>query len=894
MSLFGSSSSKSFLGGGSSGGSGGGGGGNTIKGVKSAFEFKARETKLRNNLDVEGDIQFSGKLYQGEQDALFDLQNLFKYLTKPAPAFIKNTEIGIERFPVFVSIHWKKGKDYDTSYNFALEDKQLPYIDKIGIDARDTSGSLQNWVNVSENIPATDTSFNFNVNTQLTDNSGNTVTIDQTTNFKLRVYPINSTNTAGEPYNYLVFDNLSFVQGGVPSNPRELEISLIIGSEQKSFKLTFIKPEFNDSEFEQPNEPPIERYKLEYIPLAGDKSNKRFPQVLDTKQVEVLKDATNSTTEITVQDNGMTPVYPGTTYDISLSAKNEENSLFGDVSSIQHTTELPKSSDFKDVDIDNLIFGGFDTKTLRIPGEHTNTSVNYFNINLDNFDKINFIRNELSFFVNYTQLGLDSSYVNITEPPPLVESTLLIKKGATDYSPISKIEYYGYTTTEKTMNGFDGSYQIIQSAPDISFVGIDNIDASKYGNEKPEYQGFGLIGSLSLSFADDIFSSSSEFPPSSDEYSIKYECSGNSIDKTGGQDRFTKEFAFRVDDISGTPTINDFSFDFTSNTIIFNHGIPSIKDTDIDISWNTTNNASKFISKDGISQINTKSTSGLNSLLQNYLSNELQDTYEHQFSNTLFFTEQKNTQTISNAFEVTSFNCINTSNQEFDISVNTDEGKLYCDYNSFTTLGGKISDVKPFGKENIFTWSPTDKYILNGYNNDDIINDNQLIYFDGKFVGPEYYLNGFSPYTDFSVYRPSGKINISYSSKTDTGDNVAGQTVKWLIKRFDNITSTSDNQLKRLKITDNSGTHYDYSKYNQRLFVLQQGTDNTRISGWLDLNTDFKSKDRDFEQDIGVANSSDNTQFFIKLNNDPFNLYVRIGIPISSTQYISNLVIEDA
>jgi len=86
------------------------------------------------NVDVSGSINVSGTLYRDGYDILFNLGKLFDYLTKPAPAFDKNEAISdkyggtlsIQRTSFNIALYWKKGDDYDTSYNFALENKQLP------------------------------------------------------------------------------------------------------------------------------------------------------------------------------------------------------------------------------------------------------------------------------------------------------------------------------------------------------------------------------------------------------------------------------------------------------------------------------------------------------------------------------------------------------------------------------------------------------------------------------------------------------------------------------------------------------------------------------------------------------------------------------------------------
>lgn len=864
-----------------------------------AFNKKVDNTDYE--VDISGDLNFSGNLYQDGSNALFDLQNLFNYLTKPAPAFDLNEEIvdpnldiSSVRITSFdITIFWKRGENYKTNYQYSLEDKNLPYVDRIGVDVRDVSGVLNDWVDVTNSISAEDASYSFEIDQTFTDSSGNTLTIDNTVIFDLRVYPINSVSV-DEPNNYLIFNDLFFAGAGSPSAPRNLVITL---STRTSFTLGFQKPEFNDTEEDESNKPPLAEYKIEYRPVESQ----RFPMVFNTDLVEVVKDGNNSTVSYIINDEVPDfTVFPGTTYDISLSARNNQNksNSFGVVSGISHETELPQSTDFKNVNLSGIVFTGWEpSKTVRIPGESFDSTINYFNTEFG-FPLQVFQSN--SIFVNYTQLGELSDQRERVEELASVEVFHIIgDKEVIDAS----ISFYGYTTDISNEGKYDGSFNISTYNSDISFTNIQNVDAvAAKHNTKPEFNGFGLQGEYMISIKNDLVGEEKLFEPSGGAYTIGYRNSGTNIDKLGTNTN-TQNYEFYVDDLSGDPKIDVSKVELASPTYIFNHGIPSIQSVDLLVEWNTSNNGNYFLPQGGsISsiEINDSSVNGVQNF-KNYNVNEIKDEYSHVFETEIHFTEFIDSDELLDVVKIISKNLI--KNVEGVEDILADQGVFYCDYDSFNTdFNNKITEIKLFGTD-VYQYTNTDlgeQYTLTEYDQTESISDNQLIFFDGKFVGVNY---SPSPYTDIQIFdddNEDGFRQISYSSKRITGDDVDdGSRVKWLVKKFENITVDGDTQTKKLRITDQTGTHYNYSDYPNKLFLIQFNHDDNptrenRRTGWLDLNEIFSTSNNNFTNDIGIQESGSPENLILKAETGiTFDVYIRIGIPNDSDNFIEGLSLVD-
>lgn len=868
---------------------------------RAAFNKKVDNTDY--HVDISGDINFSGNLYQDGSNALFDLQNLFNYLTKPAPAFDLNEEIvdpiqdiSSVRITSFdITIFWKRGENYKTNYQYSLEDKNLPYVDRIGVDVRDVSGVLNDWVDVTNSISAEDASYSFEIDQIFTDSSGNTLTIDNTVIFDLRVYPINSVSV-DEPNNYLIFNDLFFAGAGSPSAPRSLSITLST-STHNSFTLEFQKPEFNDSivghKEDVTDKPPLIQYKIEYRPIESD----RFPSVLNTNSVEVVKDGTNSTTSYRIDDEqpGIT-VFPATVYDISLSARNNQSSSFGKVSGIRHTTHLPQSSDFKDVNISGIVFTGWESsKTVRIPGESLDSTINYFNTESRFLLQVLQVFQSNSIFVNYTRLGeLSDQRKRVEELASAEVFHIIDSEEVIDAS----ISFYGYTTDISNEGKYDGSFNISTYNSDISFTNIQNVDAvAAKHNTKPEFNGFGLQGEYEISLVDNLIGTL--FEPSNNSYSIGYRNSGTNIDKLGTNTN-TQIYKFYVDDLSGDPKIDVSKVELASPTYIFNHGIPSIKNIDVSLSWNTSNNGNYFLPTRGkisLIEINDISINGeLND--KEYVVNEIRNKYTHDFNTAIHFNKSIRSNKVSKGFTIRSINLNADIEETVDICANSGV-VFYCDYDSFNTdFNNKITEIKLFGTD-VYQYDSINEYTLTEYNQIESISDNQLIFFDGKFVGAGH---SPSPYTDIQIFddNENGFRQISYSGKRTTGDDVDdGSKVKWLVKKFENITVDGDSQTKKLRITDQTGIHSNYSDYPNKLFLIQfnhndNPTRENRRTGWLDLNEIFSTSNNNFTNDIGIQESGSPENLILKAETGiTFDVYIRIGIPNDSDNFIKDLSLVD-
>lgn len=873
------------------------------------------------NVDVSGSVNVTGTLYRNGYDILFNLGKLFDYLTKPAPAFDKNDRIAdkyggtlsIQRTSFNITLFWKKGEAYDTSYNFALETKELPYINQIGIDILDASGRLTNWVNVTSSIHGYDLSYVFDIDSQFTDSQGNTFTADKESVFALRVYPINSTNELGDPYNYLVFEDLSFVAPSAPTVPRNLSVQLV-GDRQRTYRIDFIKPEYNDSVI-GPGEnvfdnPPIVRYRIQYQPQTQDCL--KFPSVYDTEQITIERNGTNATTTYTVTDDGTTDierVYPGTMYDISLSAKNEQEDRFGTSSNVSIQTNLPDANDFVNVQLTNIDYLGKRSQNLPvyIPNGG-NQTIQYFNLH-ESYKQLSANTDINTVFVNFHRLGISSD--NRQGNAQNLARVIAYHKVAGVESEDSRIEFDGYEEDAFVPGeGYHGALRVIypnNNPRGVEWVNELNLDANTYKDDRPEYYGFGLRGQYQLVLTNligtTIGNGNTRFEPSVDQYEIGYKVQGTQIDKST-TNQITKSYVFYVDDVNGNPTTT--IVDNATNNInhVYAYGIPSVQSFGFVLKWTTSNNGHYFLPTNGrISRIQNERTTVITSsnLTQEYTTTAIPkgNTYDHLYNAVLSFRTRYSTNSISNVFRVYSYHCLRTTNvQENVVSEN---GVFFCDYASYGG-NGQIALLNSFGRDNVYQYDTTNSYLPVSYDpvaNSPSLRDNQLIYYDARFVNPQYSNEslGGSAYRDFLVYDDTTPIQVNYNGIRNTGN--AG--VKWIVKRFTGVLSDGMTQQKRLRITDNLGTHSEYSRYTNRLFFLQfySGSiqESDRVSGWLSPNQRFDDQDSNFKQDRGVRNDGQPTQFYLYAESGKsFDVYVRIGLTNDNqTQtFISGLSLVNA
>lgn len=871
------------------------------------------------NVDVSGSINVTGTVYRNGYDILFNLGKLFDYLTKPAPAFDKNDDVydkyggtlSIQRTSFNLTLFWKKGNAYDTSYNFALETKQLPYIHQIGIDILDASGQLSEWVNVTNSIHGYDLSYVFDIDSQFTDSQGNTFTADKESVFNLRVYPINSTNELGDPYNYLLFEDLSFVAPSAPTAPRNLSAQLI-GNRQRTYRIQFIKPEYNDRVI-GPGEnvfdnPPIVQYRIEYQPRT--QACLKFPNVYDTEQITLERNGSNTTTMYTVTDDGnadIERVYPGTTYDISLSAKNEQDARFGTSSSVSIQTELPDANDFVDIQLTNINYLGKRSQNLPVYIPNVgNRTIQYFNIH-ESYNQLFADTGTNTVFVNFTRLGISSD--NRQGNAQDLARVIAYHKVAGVESEDARIEFDGYQEdTFVPGEGYHGALRVIypnNSTNGVEFVNVLNLDANIYKDDRPEYYGFGLRGQyqfvLTNLIGSTIGNGTTRFEPSVAQYEIGYKVQGTRIDKTINQ--ITKSYVFYVDDVNGNPATHILDNTTSNVTHVFAYGIPSIQTFAFVLKWETSNNGNYFLPANGrISRIQNERTTVISSSnpTQEYTTTDIpkDNTYDHLYTALMSFRTRYSSNTISDVFRVYSYHCLRTTNvQETIVSEN---GVFFCDYASYGG-NGQIALLNSFGKDNIYQYDITNSYVPISYNpitNSPSLRENQLIYYDGRFVNPQYSNGslGGSAYRDFLIYDTT-PIQVNYNVIRNTGNS----GVKWVVKRFTSINSDGITQQKRLVITDNTGTHSDYTKYANRLFLLQfysgSTQDTDRVSGWLNPNQRFDDQDSNFKQDRGIRNDGSPTQFYLYAESGKqFDVYVRIGLTNDNqTQtFISQLSLVNA
>lgn len=152
------------------------------------------------HVDISGDLNFSGILYQNGVNVLFNTENFFDYFTTQPPAFEDSVNSRYDR--AAFELHWQKGEAYDVSYNLSTTGEDLPHITSIHIDL-----SGVDWIPIVE-LSANAINHTIHVGDTYDDGQGQDLSFNDNAVYTFRVY---GKNRSKDPdINTLEYVDISF------------------------------------------------------------------------------------------------------------------------------------------------------------------------------------------------------------------------------------------------------------------------------------------------------------------------------------------------------------------------------------------------------------------------------------------------------------------------------------------------------------------------------------------------------------------------------------------------------------------------------------------------------------------------------------------------------------
>ena len=255
----------------------------------------------------------------------------------PAPKYDNSLNTNVS-----IRLYWTPIEQKITSWG-----AKLPHIDTICIDISGGGYRYRNWTKIKEITGNDATEHTFVLGANYISNRQ----IQPEILYDFRVYGTNSLTTE-QTQKYLLFTDLSTLPIGPPNAPSFVSFTNI---NQTSVQLNANAPTDNDTNMGGfQTEPVIEKYKISYNATSA-------PQ----RYGEIYTGAHTNNFE-TVDDNtaiNISALYPGTTYDISFAAKNDENVDYGEFSDISDVTTLIPES-FAVFISSNTILGGTEYYSL--------------------------------------------------------------------------------------------------------------------------------------------------------------------------------------------------------------------------------------------------------------------------------------------------------------------------------------------------------------------------------------------------------------------------------------------------------------------------------------------------------------------------------------------------
>jgi len=808
----------------------------------------------------------NGTIYNTGRDGQhYDIDVLYQ----PPPKFGND---GIELTTTYFRVKWRMDH---VIKRLAFLNIDVPFIDKIGIDIKRVNPPTD-WIEATREHPKDTLYYDFIFNAEYGD-----IRIASDTSYNVRVYGINFVQQTTD--NYLLFENLSLNNAGVPNEPTSIRFGT---PTLNSLKLIFTTPSDNDS-FEEGNQafPAIKEYEYVYKRLEENSDrNVVHPEEEYTRVYTTLSEDKVLSKEISF--NITENVFPGTAYQlIRLRAKNEV------------------ASEASGYGLDGIGNNIIETKTLNPETNEYFVSVtpdgskpveNKVNFRLPNDDKLydltyyksgefSVVEEISSFFVNNGRIGEKARQLTNLVKIELSYTNLNI----TNSSPLT-IRYNGYPDADT----IDGETKIEGDNQYFQFTDVSCVDAKKE-ELKEEYSGFGLVGTYKIGIK-------TQPPANNNIHTLKINVTNyggnNALSDISASSENTKNFDlwehnFVIDSLTGNATIsnNTISASDIDITVLYCHGVPSIRTMTTTITYALNNYVGNVLPADlivskigastninGITDTDITSSSNVQPL-------SITKTFTNCSFNTNTNTNLIDTNTIPNVSVLTP---INFSGEGTPVPTNmTDTTKFFVDVKSYTASSNTINQLNSIANE-VYIFKGSDVPTL--YNHTSPILNNQLIYINGVFTNDQSFYKDFS-----SGYKISGP---NYANFKTTGTNVSGTSYKWVIKKF---TSTyTDGQFKELIVTINDTT-YNVNDTNIpiKVFAMQREVNGNVNTPWLDMMEQFNADMNSLnEENAGNRVEFNDTYYAVfkgKINTT-FDFYVRIGLVAGGVSYsITNIEFEN-
>ena len=233
--------------------------------------------------------------------------------TPPAP-----TTNGSSVATQYIELNWTLPAQLQLSFM----NEKIPKITSIKVDFKLSSEASYTEANTTTIDTGSNTTLQIRLHTynsgsnvsSLTGTTYNYYTVNSNTSYDFRVYGTN--DTSSQSLKYLEFTNLQTTSAGQPAAPQNLQTTASTGI---SIDISWEAPADNDTAAAgNQTIPPIEKYKISYTAS----SSSRFGGVItDSSTIE--------TTDETTTTQSITPLNHGTTYSITVQAKNMLNTTGG-------------------------------------------------------------------------------------------------------------------------------------------------------------------------------------------------------------------------------------------------------------------------------------------------------------------------------------------------------------------------------------------------------------------------------------------------------------------------------------------------------------------------------------------------------------------------------------
>jgi hypothetical protein len=814
-----------------------------------------------------------------------DVSQTFYEISTQQPHKFDSSGIPIAQNSAFIDLNWNYDKiiakvdNSNAKLSFSSENKfgQLPFINTIkleisGIYLDNTDTSVNSgWIDLSTiNIPS-DSFYNqdfyknfridkFTENIDLNTHNSNRI-ISKLHPFSIRIYGINFALDIPTVENRSIyFNNINFLLAQAPSQPEFINYIIQRLGNNNKLILTY-------NVVEGENGFPTSLAILEEITIEYIEEDSLRSELYPLNDVSFVLNATinNLDTSNITFDTTLENLNSGTKYEFNAKVKNNLNqNEFSLVSTISNST-------YTAIPDPDPQFGTIVNFTLNGNKKYiTNKNFinqNYIYINLSDTHELNYENNNQT--IELTNPSVDKTY------------DFGYGKYIDNLQDLANIKV-SVNNVEKQKLTFDGCFNVISVSND--YLNSNSFDYITGNNIEDIYssssinRGFRLKGNFLLNTIDSKNINSVLGDASINPHTLLYEY--NRHQSMSGSNSSLNQNIY-VDNLEVEPSIGSNVDNIEIKTVVYNTGIPSVKEFDINMqrTYNNINSEFLFIPGNKIisnfESISNTSTSSVNIELNNAnIHSSGSYTFNSSEMHILTSDEFKNIYYKSNANRLTTTNN-NIELNERLYNLYTSSGKLFtnslilnhfCDYNSYNKSNNMIVSSK-LDLTNINLYEINDITYLGSdltslsiaqYSDHSIkMKDHSLLYIDNKFQ-----------YNSSTIYP-------TISDFTYTGVDVTNNNYDAYMKNYDlsgNLTVDNDGYKWIAFKIDKYGTN-DYT-FNGINYSLEENDDGFKYLNIRSiLSNIFNVNDLDKLFDINGFN--DDVVGFCKVTN--INGYKRIG-----------------